>query len=77
MESGRDFEQLASEGNAMNKLLISELMAGSTLLIAMLVVYASPQYHPFVKAVLLPRLAYGGISVMVLIAFCAFVVSGG
>ena len=61
----------------MNKLLISELVAGSTLLIAMLAVYASPQYHPFVKAVLLPKLAYGGVSVMLVIAACAFIVGGG
>ena len=61
----------------MNKLLISELVAASTLLIAMLAVYASPQYHPYLKADLLPRLAYGGVGVMVVIAVCAFVVGGG
>jgi len=43
----------------------------------MLAVYASPQYHPFVKAVLLPKLAYGGVSVMLVIAACAFIVGGG
>ena len=61
----------------MHKLLISELVAGSTLLIAMLAVYTSPQYHPFVKAVLLPKLAYAGAAVMTVIAVCAFVASGG
>ena len=61
----------------MSKLLISELVAGSTLLIAMLAVYASPQYHPFLKAILLPQLAYGGVAVMTVIAACAFIVGGG
>ena len=61
----------------MSKLLAYELIAGATLLLAMLAVYASPQYHPYVKAQLLPRLAYGGASVMLVIAFCAFVVGGG
>ena len=61
----------------MSKLLISELVAGSTLLIAMLAIYVSPQYHPFVKAALLPQIAAGGVAVMAVIAVCAFVVSGG
>ena len=61
----------------MNKLLISELVAGSTLLIAMLAICVSPQYHPFVKAALLPQIAAGGVAVMAVIAVCAFVVSGG
>jgi len=59
------------------KLLISELIAGSTLALVLMAVYASPQYHPFVKAVLLPKLAYGGVSVMLVIAACAFIVGGG
>ena len=58
----------------MSKLLTYELIAGGTLLVAMLAVYASPQYHPYARAQILPRLAYGGVSVMVVIAFCAFVV---
>jgi hypothetical protein len=61
----------------MGKLLISELVAGSTLAFALMAVYASPQYHPFVKAVLLPKLAYAGAAVMTVIAVCAFVVGGG
>jgi len=61
----------------MNKLLISELVAGSTLLIAMMAVWTSPQYHPFVKRVMLLQSAAGGAAVMAVIAVCAFVVSGG
>lgn len=61
----------------MNKLLISELVAGSTLALVMLVVYASPQYHPFLKPAMMLRAGAGGAGVMVVIAFCAFIVSGG
>ena len=61
----------------MSKLLISELVAGSTLLIAMLAIWGNPQYHPFAKRVILLQSATGGVAVMAVIAVCAFVVSGG
>lgn len=57
-------------------LFYSELSALVALLVCMLALNASPAFHPYLKADLLPRFAFGGMAVMLVTAALAFIVSG-